>query len=245
MDGNTETLFGIGLYGANLETTYTGHHPVLVYFEQVSPAEPEPEPPTPEPPPEPYTLVARLNQAPHGFEDLREQVRSVTGVNMEAVTRESFMAGRISESGAALFGKLDTIVLHHMGAPYYDWEKYVQQCVREGLDTAEYHFVVEKSGAFKWLVALKYVVYGAYGVNHRAIHICFEDGANERQMETGRFLIAALYELMGQDWGAFRLMGLVPHFMVWNGEKWQTACPGAVWPKILWSGPWPDLRRSL
>jgi hypothetical protein len=82
----------------------------------------------------------------------------------------------------------------------------------------------------------------AYGANENGIGIAFEDDATEAQMETGRFLIAALKEwLGGKGWGSFREAGLLPHSMVWNAEDWHTQCPGAVWPKILSSGPWPKL----
>ncbi len=58
--GNSEVLKGFGLYGDNLELTVAGHHPVLVTFELVDPAEdpeeedsdpvdPDPPSPTPEP----------------------------------------------------------------------------------------------------------------------------------------------------------------------------------------------------
>jgi hypothetical protein len=40
--GNSQSIFGFGLYGDNLELTYTAHHPVLVYYELT-----EPTPPTP------------------------------------------------------------------------------------------------------------------------------------------------------------------------------------------------------
>jgi len=253
MDGNTETLFGIGLYGANLEPTYTGHHPVLVYFEQVSPAEPEPEPPTPEPPTppdDPYSLKKRLDRdAPYGFKDYREQVQSVTGVDMEAVRVESLKAGRISDFGAPLFDKLDMIVAHHLGGDYLgalelvEWA--VNDCKDVHHDTCPYHFLIEKSGRILFMVAIKYLTHHAYDANNTGIGICFEDDANEKQMQSGRFLIAALEELMGGDWGANRHLGLMPHSMVWNGEKGHTVCPGAVWPKILRSGAWPDLRRGL
>ena len=252
MDGNTEALFGIGLYGANLETGYTGHHPVLVYFEQVSPAVPgPPEPPQPPVPPEPipgYSLVARLSQAPYGFKDMREQVKAVTGVDMKAVTLESRMAGRISESGEPLFDKLDTVVVHHLGGTYFgalelvEWEVNDNEEVHH--DTCPYHFLIEKSGRILFMVAIKYLIHHAYGANNTGIGIVFEDEANEKQMESGRFLIAALEELMGGDWGASRHLGLMPHSMVWNGEKWHTACPGKVWPKIL-RGAWPDFREDL
>ena len=250
MDGNTEALFGIGLYGANLETTYTGHHPVLVYFEQVSPAEP-PGPPEPPVDPDPdippaYSLKARLEQAPHGFEDMREQVKSVEGVDMEWVKAESLDAGRIDEYGEPLFGNLRSIVLHHLGGDYAGALNLVYWAVNESEKvkhcTSPYHFVVEKSGRIMFMVAVKYLTHHAYGANDHGIGIVFEDEANEKQMEAGRFLIAALYEFFGQGWGQFRLTGLLPHSMVWNGEDWLNDCPGDVWPRILWSGPFPKLR---
>lgn len=49
MAGNSEALFGFGLYGPNLELDYTAHRPVLVRFALVQPGPPEPpEPVDPE-----------------------------------------------------------------------------------------------------------------------------------------------------------------------------------------------------
>ncbi len=42
MAGNSEALFGFGLYGLNLELDYTAHRPVLVRFALVQPGPPEP-----------------------------------------------------------------------------------------------------------------------------------------------------------------------------------------------------------
>jgi len=241
--GTSDLVSGIGMIPGTVHCTVN----VIFQYLEVAP-EPQPEPPTPEPPPEKYILVARLNQAPHGFKDYREQVKSVAGVDMKAVTLESFMAGRIDESGAPLFGKLDMIVVHHLGGAYFgalelvEWA--VNDCEEVHHDTCPYHFLIEKSGRILFMVAIKYLIHHAYGANNTGIGIVFEDEANEKQMESGRFLIAALEELMGGGWGASRHLGLMPHSMVWNGKTGHTTCPGAVWPKIL-RGERPDLRRSL
>ena len=246
--GNSEALVGFGLYGdpPDLEITHTAHHPTLVYFQLVEPGEPEPEP---LPDDDPYLFKKRLERdAPYGFKDMREQVRAVTGVDMEAVKVESYMAGRLSKSGAPLFNKMEAIVLHHLGREYLGALELVEWAVNDCEDvnhkTNPYHFLIEKSGRILFMVALKYLTHHAYAANYTGIGVCFEDGATEAQMESGRFLIAALEELMGGDWGTHRRLGLMPHFMVWNGEKWYTSCPGKVWPKIL-RGPWPDFRGSL
>lgn len=39
---NSESIFGFGLYGDNLELTHTAHHPVLIYFKLVQPIPPTP-----------------------------------------------------------------------------------------------------------------------------------------------------------------------------------------------------------
>jgi len=249
ISGPSEVVRGIGMVVSTVHCTLNF---VFQYLEG-TPA-PQPEPPTPEPPPEPYTLVARLNQAPHGFKDYREQVQSVTGVDMEAVRVESLKAGRISDFGAPLFDKVDAIAVHHLGGDYLGALELVAWEVNDNFvvqhDTCPYHFLIDKSGRILFMVPIKYVTHHAGArANKGSIAVCFEDEANEKQMESGRFLIAALYELMGQGWGAFRLLGLFPHnqlgYANGQGQLWHTACPGAVWPKLLWSGAWPDLREGL
>jgi len=248
ISGPSEVVKGIGMVVSTVHCTLNF---VFQYLEGTPAPQPEPEPPTPEPGPDddPYLFKKRLERdAPYGFKDMREQVGAVTGVDMEAVTLESLMAGRISESGAPLFDKMEMIVAHHLGGPYYgalelvEWA--VNDCEDVDHDTCPYHFLIEKSGRILFMVALKYLTHHAYGANNTGIGICFEDDANEKQMQSGRFLIAALEELMGGDWGAHRRLGLIPHSMVWNGEKWHTTCPGAVWPKIL-RGAQPDFRGDL
>jgi len=239
---NAEGLWGIGLYeyhDGKLQMGMTAHHPTLVYFTLVAPPE-APEPPEPpEPIPDiPYTLKGRLQQAPYGFEDLREDIKAIS--NMQTVVAESLSAKRIDNAGNPLFGNLRQIVLHHLGGTYYGAMNLAKAGIQEGNATAEYHFIVERSGKIVFLVPVKYLTHHAYGANENGIGIVFEDEANEKQLEAGRFLIAALYEFLGAEgWGSFRLTGLLPHSMVWNGEDWHTACPGNVWPMILWSGEWP------
>lgn len=46
LEGNTESVFGFGLYAQNLDITKAENHPVLIYWELVSP---EPPPPPPDP----------------------------------------------------------------------------------------------------------------------------------------------------------------------------------------------------
>ena len=246
--GNSETIRGIGMIMGTVHCTLNF---VFQYLEGTPAPQPEPEPPTPEPGPDddPYLFKKRLERdAPYGFKDMREQVIAVTGVDMEAVKVESYMAGRLSKSGAPLFNKMEAIVLHHLGREYLGALELVEWAVNDCEDvnhkTNPYHFLIEKSGRILFMVALKYLTHHAYAANYTGIGVCFEDGATEAQMESGRFLIAALEELMGGDWGTHRRLGLMPHFMVWNGEKWYTSCPGKVWPKIL-RGPWPDFRGSL
>lgn len=188
----------------------------------------------------PYTLKARLKQRP-GFQDLRFEVEQLS--DMARVKTESLDAGRMNKSGDPLFNGLWYIVVHHLGGKYYgtleltEWEIHSNPKVDHA--TCPYHFVVKKSGEFDWAVALKYRTRGAAGANDHGIHIAFEDDATDRQMETGRFLIAALFELFGGGWGSFRPIGLMPHSIVWDGEPTHTQCPGKVWPKLLSSGPWP------
>lgn len=248
LSGPHDAVEGLGM----LAGTFHDHLDLVYQWGVVEapPAPPQPPEPGPEPEPgvdDPYTLVSRLEGAPYGFEDYRERVRLVPGVDMERVWAESLAAGRISESGAPLFGNLRTIVLHHMGGEYYGPIELVAWEVNENEDvdhaTCPYHFIIEKSGKILFMVAIKYLTHHAYGANKHGIGICFEDEANEKQMEAGRFLIAALYELMGQGWGKFRLMGLMPHSMVWNGKPGHTVCPGEVWPRILWSDEWPRLEE--
>jgi len=261
LEGNSESIFGFGLYDSDLSIGRTAHRPVLVRFAWVSgeePVEPPPEPPEPPlPPVEPepdilYRLVARLEQAPHGFQDLRAQVEMIS--DMSRVTAESLAAHRIDANGNPLFGNLRQIVLHHLGGTYYGALNMVAWAINDDPDidhaTSPYHFLIEKSGKILFLVAVKYLTYHAGGRhNTYSIGICFEDDATEEQMEAGRFLIASLYEFFGATgWGSFRLTSLVPHSdfsYVKNGQIWHTSCPGAVWPKILWSGDWPDLRGHL
>ena len=225
----------------------TNHAHLDLAFQYLPNPEPIPEPyPDPEIDLEVYTLVGRLVRAPHGFKDYRDQVREVRGVNMPAVITESYMAGRITENGSPLFHKLDMIVVHHLGDDYLgalelvEWA--VNDCKNVHHDTCPYHFLIEKSGRILFMVSIKYLVHHAYGVNNTAIGIVFEDEGNDKQLESGRFLIAALEELMGGDWGVSRHLGLMPHSSVWNGEKWYSACPGPkIWPRLLRSGPWPRL----
>lgn len=241
---NSEAIHGFGLYGDNLELTHTAHHPVLVYFAWVNPNGPEPEPD----PDIPYTLKRRLEMAPHGYKDFRMQVAEVS--DMEAVRLASLQARRIDSNGNPLFGNLTQIVLHHLGGQYFgpinmvEWE--INENTEIDHDTSPYHFLIERSGRICWLVAVKYLTHHALGANIHGIGIVFEDEANEKQMEAGRFLIASLYEFFGAEgWGSFRLTGLIPHRMVWNGETWHTSCPGEVWPRILWSGSWPKLKAPV
>jgi hypothetical protein len=258
---NSESVNGLGLYQQEGEQIVkkTGHHPVLVYFEKVpgdegaADAVPEPsDPVTPEPeqPEVPYSLAARLRKAPYGFEDLRAQVEATPGVNMAAVKKESLAAGRIDAAGNPLFHKLTKVILHHLGGPLSTPLGMVQWEVNQNTEvkhyTAPYHFLVLQTGEIKFLVGIKWLVHNAGSRdNADSVAIVFEDEANEKQMEAGRFLIAAIYEFMGQGWGAFRLMGLLPHSQIGyvndQGKLWHTTCPGEVWPKILWSGPWPRL----
>lgn len=248
LGGNSESLSGFGLYGEDLDMGRTTHRPVLVYFKQVQPDEPKPEP---EPPPAAYTLKRRLEQAPYGFEDLRFETESLS--DMPTVKQQSLDAGRIDDGGNPQFGNLRHIVLHHLGGTYYgalelaEWE--IQNNKEIDHATCPYHFIIEKDGAIKWMVAIKYYTRHAAGANQHGIGIAFEDDAAEAQMEAGRFLIASLYEFFGaKGWGSFRLTGLFPHSQLGyvndQGQLWHTSCPGKVWPKILWSGEWPKLMEG-
>jgi hypothetical protein len=55
LEGNTESVFGFGLYAQNLDTTKSQSHPVLIYWELVSP-----EPPPPPPPTDPAEVIVLL-----------------------------------------------------------------------------------------------------------------------------------------------------------------------------------------
>jgi len=201
-----------------------------------------------------YTLLNRAvlppesGGAPYGFTDLRAEVEAIS--DMARVRTESVQAERIGSDGQPLFGNLNMIVVHHSGGKPTDPMALVRWAINDCVDpdhaTSPYHFLIDTSGKIFWLAAIKWLTYHAYGANANGIGIVLEgDWSNtlppKEMLDAGRWLIAALYEFFGQDWGKQRLTGIIPHRFVWNGKTWHTACPGLVWPSIIWSGPFPKL----
>lgn len=238
---NSEILHGFGLYGADLNMDYTAHHPVLVYFAKVEPGTPPepPEPPVPPEPPDPppdipYTLRHRLEMAPHGFEDLRSEI--------EAISNLVYLENR-----RRAFGEIEHIVLHNSGygEPHTAMST-ARQAIKEGEPTIEYHFCIgegEQDGLLSWTAKLVYETNHTHDFNDIGIGVCILGDyswkePSEVQLETARFIIAALYEFLGQGWAEFRLVGLIPHR---DAVGNSTICPGMAWPLLLWSGKWPKL----
>jgi hypothetical protein len=239
IEGSSERVTGIGMIVSTVHCT-------LSYVFQYLEGDVEPDPgPDPEPPADDYKLRKRLEQAPHGFEDLRAQIEEFS--DMETLEAEA----RRDENGNPLFHLTELIMVHHSGnAIQHTALSTARQAVKEGEPTIEYHFCIgmgEEDGLLSWTSRLVWKTNHTYGMNRRSVAVCIlgdysEKKPSKKQLETTRFVIAALYEFFGQGWGKFRLVGLVPHRYVVDNE---TECPGKAWPEVLWSGPWPELRGSV
>jgi len=251
MDGNTETLFGIGLYGANLEPTYTGHHPVLVYFEQVSPAEPEPdpEPPTPEPPPEPmpdipYRFVDALNRRLKAaglpaLLDLRQEI----GAKYARMS----LVGKRSNAASERVRSYKSIDLHHTAATgplnvmrlaEYHWKPVAQG--GRGYDIIAYHLTDDELGqvTFAKAFALWSAQAGVTWVNKTGIAVAvqgnFVSGSpTNPQLKALKCIVESVDEWVGEAQGKPYPLPILPHKAIVD-----TQCPGNLYEKYI---AWRDL----
>jgi hypothetical protein len=227
-DTNTERLFGFGLYGAGLEPGYKGHHPVLVWFEWVIPGEePEPEPVAD------YKLVKRLQLAPHGFCDLRDEIGSFSDMP-------------VLDSERRGFSDVITLVVHHSGSdephtPLSIARWHVLQKPGDRDPTIPYHFCIDEDGKLFWTAKLIWTTYhaGVWEVNREGVGACGLGDLSERDpsaamVETFRWLIYALSEFFGGGWGCHRGLYLMGH-----GDIVGTACPGLLKRALIWQGDWP------
>jgi hypothetical protein len=234
LEGNSETISGFGLYGADLAIWKTAHRPVLIYF-QWAPGEESPEP-EPGSEPTPYSLKARLVDAPHGFQDLRGDIEAISDLaRLEAEQRA--------------FGDLGVIVIHHSGNEKpHTAMSLARWCVDQGDPTIRYHFVIDAEGMLYFTARLIWQTYHTYGRRKDGVAVTFlgdftDQPPTQKALEAARFAITALWEFFGQGWGQCRPMALMPHFWVVNNS---TACPGKAWRWLIWGDDqnpsvWPGL----
>lgn len=241
---NSEAVEGFGLYGDNLELTYTAHHPVMLTFVWVgSEAPPEPpDPPEPVPPSEDdYRLVLRLKQAP-GFQDRRGEIEALAGTDMAGLERTA----KRDLDGNPLFHWTEYIVIHHSGNPLVPQTpmSIARQALDAGKKTIAYNFVIDRDAVIHFTARLVWTLDHTAGFDEKSLGVCVigdytVEEYTQAQLEAVRFVVAGLLEFFGQGWGQQRLVGVVAHRDL-KGNS--TACPGNIWPADLWEGaPWPRL----
>ena len=246
--GNSEMLRGIGLYGDALQLTHTAHHPTLVYFERVNPAEPpepQPEPspqpePGPGPEPEPdvaYSLLGGLERLGLVVVDLRKQVKSLSKLD------------QIPQRG---FGDMNGIMVHHTGSngpqtPMGILQMHMQD---RGWPTVGYHFIIDWEGEVYFMAPLVWEIHDCGYLNPEVIGIGvmgdFTDSVPDmKQIRSLRLLICGLWEFLGQGWGQYRPCYVLPHsylgYVNEKGNLWHMACPGKLKEALIWDGQWPML----
>jgi len=244
MSGNSEALFGFGLYGPNLELTYTAHRPVLVYFQFVQPKlPPQPEPgPEPEPGPDvPYSLLAGLERLGLVVVDLRKQVKSLSKLDL------------IPQRG---FGDINSIVVHHTGSngpqtPMGIVQMHMQD---RSWPTVGYHFIIDWEGEVYFMAPLVWEIHDCGYLNPEVIGIGVMGDftasvPDMKQIRSLRLLIYGLWEFLAQGWGQYRPCYVLPHsylgYVNEQGKLWHTACPGKLKELLPWAGSWPGFRGSL
>ncbi len=179
-----------------------------------------------------YTLAGRLKEAPHGFTDWREQIEAISDMPR-------------LELGRRQFGDLKMVVVHHSGAKPSSimdlarWAIYTR-----GQPTIPYHMIVTGDGMLHFTARLAWATQHTFLHHGDSVGVTFmgnfvDEPPTQEALETMRFLIRALWEFFGQDWGEYRPLALVPHNLVWNGETWFTQCPGKAWDALIWGGDWP------
>jgi hypothetical protein len=230
MPGNSESLFGIGLYGDNLQITHTAHHPTLVHFRLVEP-EPEPEP-------QPYKFKDALNERLRAaglpeIIDTRTQIEEAY-VDM-ALMEQSYKRGLGPED-------LQAINLHHIGEAGYVLD--VMALAYDHIKERHYpnigpHFCIEKDGQGYFTKKLAY--HGPQAGNSQANRYGISIEANgrfdenpdtgkpfeqptEAQLKTLHCIVQELERFVAGGWGCWQPLPIVPHRCVT-----ATACPGNLY----------------
>jgi hypothetical protein len=214
------------------------HRPVVYAVEKACREEPAPPPapppgPTPDPPgPGGYKLVKRLQVAPHGFCDLRSEIESFSNLPLLAEEQRDF-------------SRVTTLVIHHSGSdaahtPLSVARWHVLEKPGQRDPTTPYHFCVDQQARLFFTARLTWSTYhsGHSEVNRSSVGICVLGDFSARdpstqQVETLRWLIAALGEFFGGGWGQYRGLYLAPHGMIT-----ATACPGRLREALVWQGDW-------
>lgn len=225
IDGNSESIFGFGLYADNLEPGYTAHHPVLIYFQLVEPT--EEEKPMPE-----YTFLKGMEAHGIKYIDHRADV-------LKIIADEGMAPDERSKTDP--IGSVKGIIVHHstqymsidpspLGIASYHIKT-------NGWPGCGYTFIITKDGIVHFMMPIKYVGYhsGDRLVNYASLGICFigdftKEEPTVNQLASFLELRAALEELFGGGWDKWRDMWVAPH-------KWisATECPGQkLEHAILW-----------
>lgn len=220
IDGeNSESLFGFGLYGDNLQPGYTAHHPVLVYFQLV---EPEPKPPEEEKP-MPYTFLRGMEAYGIRYIDRRPDV-------LKMLDDEGSLP--LIRSMTDPIGSVKGIIVHH-SAQYMNIDPTPMGIASYHIKSRKwpgcaYTFVITKDGTVHFMMPIKYVGYhsGNSVVNYASVGVCFvgdftREEPTIEQLAGFLQLREALQELLGGGWDKWREVWMAPH-------KWisATQCPG-------------------
>jgi hypothetical protein len=246
--GNSEEVSGLGLYGADLDERFKGHHPVLVYFQRMGGAQetthPDQETDTDTDqeetdvdtttPTKPYKLIDAF--AVHGVPDvvdLRNEIESFS--NMPELQK--------------LWRPLSTlrlVVVHHSGSelatqtPISIARYHVEKL---GAATIPYHFCIDFQARLFFTARLVWKLphSGKDSTNAEGVGVCVLGHYDKQQPTTEqlttlrRLIWRVLPEFVGGDWGQYRGLYVIPH-----GRLVKTACPGAnLLDALIYRGAWP------
>lgn len=223
---NSEQIFGFGLFEPE-HPEYTGHHPTLITFRLVEPAEPEPEPPPPPPPP--YKFVDGLNQR-------LEAAGLAYVVDMRSQIEEKYVdVGLMERSYKRSLGpeSLWSIFFHHTGVttPLNVMAMADYHINTKGWPNIAPHFCIDGGGTVWFTKKLAYHgpqcgqnIGNLHGISIEVNGNFTEEAPTLAQLKALECLVMSLEEFVGGGWGAFHPLPIIRH-----KDVTATACPGSLY----------------
>jgi hypothetical protein len=266
VEGNSERVSGLGLYGADLDPRYKGHHPVLVEFalvaaeeepapqeepeEEAPPAPPPEEEPGPGPMPEPGesfdTAPAEPTQDVEPYSLMaafpRAGIEDVVDLRDEIESFSDRVAlGRLWRP----FKLIRLVVVHHSGSVAATQTPLTiarYRVVEKGDPTIPYHFCIGFDGRLFFTARLcwKLPNSGKSATNAESVAVCVL--GDYRTQAVRKVQLETLRRLIWQVLPEFLGGGWGQYrglYVIPHGRLVATECPGEnLVDALVWEGDW-------